>query len=267
MCPQCEQVSLLHPVCPQCEQVSLLHPVCPRCEQVSLLHPVCPRCEQVSLAILTCYHVPIISNTGPYLTPDTNVNIMIIIDTSEDFQNSFDYVVRFLLEFIDELFIGEDRTTVGVMLMGDSPIPAVMMNITSRGELTDAINQIEFVDQQNSNPADALGDLPAAFTSHGDYSAEEANINMAFLFTDGDNTNTPATIQAAMAAGEANITIFVVGVGGENQTTEENRAGLEAIANATGGHSVLYVDPEVPGSFSALIANLSVAVFNPSEFG
>ena len=191
---------------------------------------------------------------------------MVIIDTSEDFQSSFDDVVGFLREFIDELFIGGDRTRVGVMLMGDTPIPAVMMNITSRGELTDAINWIEFVDNQNSNPAEVLGDLPGAFTSDGDYSAEEADFNMAFLFTDGDNTNNAATIQAAMAVGEANITMFVVGVGGENQTTEENRAGLEAIARATGGHSVLYADPQVNGSFSALIANLKEAVFNPGEF-
>ena len=202
-------------------------------------------------------------HTGPLIYPTTDVNIMIIIDTSEDFQNSFDDVVSSLLVFIDELFIGEDRTRVGVMLMGDSPIPAVMLNITSRGELLDAINQIEFVDQQNSNPAEALSDLPAAFTSDGDYGAEEADINMAFLFTDGDNTNNAATIQAAMAVGDAGITIFVVGVGGENQTTEENRAGLEAIANATGGHSVLYADPDVPGSFSALIADLTNGITPP----
>ena len=216
---------------------------------------------------LTCYHVPIISNIGPYLTPATDVNIMVIIDTSEDFQNSFDDVVGFLEEFIDELFIGEDRTRVGVLLMGDTPIPAVMMNITSRNELTDAIDRTEFVDNQNSNPAEALGDLPAAFTSDGDYGAEEADINMAFLFTDGDNTNNAATMQAAMVVGEANITMFVVGVGGENQTTEENRMGLEAIARATGGHSVLYADPQVEGSFSALKTDLKEAVFNPSEFG
>ena len=203
------------------------------------------------------------SHTGPILWPTTDVNIMIIIDTSEDFQNSFDDVVGFLEEFIDELFIGGDRTRVGVLLMGDMPIPAVMMNITSRSELTDAINQTKFVDNQNSNPAEALGDLPGAFTSDGDYGAEEADINMAFLFTDGDNTNNAATIQAAMVVGEAGITMSVVGVGGENQTTEENRAGLEAIARATGGHSVLYADPQVEGSFSALRDSLKDRIIAP----
>ena len=201
------------------------------------------------------------SHTGPYLTPTTDVNIMFIIDTSEDFQNSFDDVVDFLREFIDELFIGENRTRVGVMLVGDTPMPAVMMNITSRGELIDAINWIEFVDNQNSDPAEALRDLPGAFTSDGDYSAEEADINMTYLFTDGDNTNNAATMQAAMGVAEAGITMFVVGVGGEKQTTEENRMGLEAIARATGGHSVLYADPQVEGSFSALKADLTAEIF------
>ena len=205
---------------------------------------------------------------GPYLTPTTDVNIIAVVDVSEDFLSRFELVVQFLTEFVDQLYIGENRTRLGVMLLGNDATVAVQLNITDREELVRAINDTleeSFDRNQNSNPATVLNDLLTAFSPDGEFGAEEAEINMALLFTDGDNTNNQPTLEAAMALGEAGITMQVVGVGSDDDLTPENREGLEAIAGVTGGKNVLYSDlaSDPNSTLAALTVNLTARLFNP----
>ena len=193
---------------------------------------------------------------------------MIIIDGSEDFKMRFTEILDFLQGFIDRLFIGENRTRVGVMVFGDTAIQAVMLNITDRKTLADAISNVKFIDHQGTNPTAALQELLNAFTPDGDYGARKgspnvAQFHMAVMFTDGQNSNNPTTQAAAMAVGMAGIFMHVVAVGDDMQLTPDNRAGLNAIAASTGGNKVLSVDPTDPEDVIKLENNLFSAIVGP----
>ena len=166
-----------------------------------------------------------------------------MIDISEDFLVRFNDVIDFLEDLIDTaLYIGVNGTRLGVILLGDQGTVVVGLDVTNADNLVDSLHRITFNPNQNSNPAAALNNLATEFSFNGEFKAENAQIYMALLFTDGDNTNNQPTLEAAIALGEAGITMQVVGVGSDDDLTPENREGLEAIAGATGGKNVLYGD-------------------------
>ena len=157
-------------------------------------------------------------------------------------------------------------TRLGVMLLGDQGTVAVGLDVTNADDLVDALGRITYNPNQDLNPAAALNDLLSAFSPGGEFRAEEAEITMTLLFTDGDNSNNQPTLEAAMALGEAGITMQVVGVGSDDDLTPENREGLEAIANATGGKDVLYGDFTDDATSAALSSNITEAIIGPGKY-
>ena len=208
------------------------------------------------------------SYTGPFTSPNTQTVIIAIIDVSEDFRDRFADTINYLQNLTETaLYIGVNGTRLGVMLLGNQGTVAVGLDVTNADDLVDALQRISYDPNQNSNPAAAFIDLLAAFSPDGEFGAEEAEITMTLLFTDGDNTNNQPTLEAAVALGEAGITMQVVGVGSDDDLTPENRQGLEAIAGATGGKDVLYGDfTDGSTSSAALRANITEAIVGPRKY-